>query len=167
MINASPFAGATLYRFLLTHYDEFGVLDYQQYQDSATPSFTLSMFTGLQPNTVYSVAVSMQLYGTFVPYDKDCSITTPPSAKAEIEMPFNATAYPNPYTENFLINVKTTNIEAIDIKVYDMIGRLVEQRVVKVNDLDNTTIGERYPSGVYNIVVSQGEEVKTLRVVKR
>ncbi|MEK8180737.1 HYR domain-containing protein [Flavobacterium buctense] len=167
VINATPFAGATLYRFLLTHYDEFGVLDYQQYQDSATPSFTLSMFTGLQPNTVYSVAVSMQLYGTFVPYDKDCSITTPPSAKAEIELPFNATAYPNPYTENFLINVKTTNIEAIAIKVYDMVGRLVEQRVVKVNDLENTTIGERYPSGVYNIVVSQGEEVKTLRVVKR
>jgi len=48
-----------------------------------------------------------------------------------------------------------------------MVGRLVEQRVVKVNDLENTTIGERYPSGVYNVIISQGEEVKTLRVVKR
>jgi hypothetical protein len=33
-----------------------------------------------------------------------------------------------------------------------------------VSDLQ---IGDRYPSGVYNVIVTQGSEVKTLRVVKR
>jgi hypothetical protein len=28
-------------------------------------------------------------------------------------------------------------------------------------------IGDQYPSGVYNVVVTQDEEVRTLRVVKR
>jgi len=51
--------------------------------------------------------------------------------------------------------------------VYDMIGRLVEQREVRVSDLETTTIGNRYPSGVYNVVVSQEDNVQTVRVVKR
>jgi hypothetical protein len=29
------------------------------------------------------------------------------------------------------------------------------------------TIGDRYPSGVYNVTVTQGEETRTVRVVKR
>jgi hypothetical protein len=166
VINATPFVGATVYRFLLTHYDSFGNLDYQQYQDSPTPSFTLSMFTGLLPGTTYNVAVAMQLYGTFVPYDKDCSITTPLSARMA-NVPFKASAYPNPYNENFMIDVKSSSTSDVTLKVYDMVGRLVEQKTVKVNELENAPIGERYPAGVYNIVVTQGEEVQTVRVVKR
>ncbi|MFN3968232.1 HYR domain-containing protein [Flavobacterium sp.] len=167
VINATPFAGATVYRFLLTHYDEFGELDYEQYQDSPTPNFTLSMFTGLLPDTTYNVAVSMQLYGTFVPYDKECTITTPMAARIIETTAFKATVYPNPYTNNFMIEVKTADAALIDIKVYDMVGRLVEQRTVKVSDLEKAPIGERYPSGVYNVIVSQGDNIQTVRVVRR
>ncbi|MFN3754486.1 hypothetical protein [Flavobacterium sp.] len=48
-----------------------------------------------------------------------------------------------------------------------MVGRLVEQRESKVSNMSNLTIGEQYPSGVYNVVVTQDETVQTLRVVKR
>jgi hypothetical protein len=48
-----------------------------------------------------------------------------------------------------------------------MVGRLVEQRAVRTSDLETTTIGERYPSGVYNVVVSQDSNVETVRVLKR
>lgn len=167
VINATPFAGATVYRFLLTHYDEFGELDYEQYQDSPTPNFTLSMFTGLLPATTYNVAVAMQLYGTFVPYDKECTVTTPIAARIIETTAFKATVYPNPYTNNFMIEVKTADAALIDIKVYDMVGRLVEQRTVKVSDLEKAPIGERYPSGVYNVIVSQGDNIQTVRVVRR
>jgi hypothetical protein len=30
-----------------------------------------------------------------------------------------------------------------------------------------TTIGDQYPTGVYNVVVSQEDSVQTVRVVKR
>jgi hypothetical protein len=48
-----------------------------------------------------------------------------------------------------------------------MVGRLIEQHTAQVNELETMTIGDRYPSGVYNVTVTQGEEVRTLRVVKR
>jgi len=53
------------------------------------------------------------------------------------------------------------------VKVYDMIGKLVEARQIGVAEFGSLEVGERYPSGVYNIIVTQGENVKTLRVIKR
>ena len=48
-----------------------------------------------------------------------------------------------------------------------MTGRLIEKREVRASDIVEQQIGDHYPSGVYNVVVTQGEEVKTLRVIKR
>jgi hypothetical protein len=33
--------------------------------------------------------------------------------------------------------------------------------------MNNQEVGNSYPSGVYNVIVTQGEEMKTLRVIKR
>ena len=66
-----------------------------------------------------------------------------------------------------MLDVKTSSQSVVNLKVYDMIGRIIEQREVRVSDLETTTIGDRYPSGVYNVVVSQEENVQTVRVVKR
>ncbi|MDI9256668.1 GEVED domain-containing protein [Flavobacterium sedimenticola] len=169
-INAIAFPGATKYRFRLVGYDEFGDVNYDQYVDSTTPSFTLSMFTGLTPSTTYTVSVAMELFGSFTAYGKDCSIITPSIARQvdpSMVIEFKATAYPNPFAANFMLNVRTSSSSVITIKVYDMVGRLVEARSVTVAELENATIGDRYPSGVYNVVVSQDETVETVRVVKR
>jgi hypothetical protein len=48
-----------------------------------------------------------------------------------------------------------------------MVGRLIEQREVSINDIGTTTIGNNYPSGVYNVVVAQEDSLQTVRVVKR
>jgi hypothetical protein len=102
------------------------------------------------------------------PEGKDCIIKTPAAAlPREVSLPFGAVAYPNPFANNFMIDVTTSTKENINIKVYDMVGRLIEQRNVNTNELETTTIGDSYPSGVYNVVVTQGKDVKTLRVVKR
>jgi hypothetical protein len=166
-INAIAFPGATAYRFRLTGFDENGDVNYQQVVTNASPSFTLSQFSGLTPGVTYSVAVSMNLFGTFTDYGKDCSIITPSITKQSIVEPFKATAYPNPFAANFMIDVKTTSDSVIAIKVYDMVGRLVEQKSVTVAQLENAPIGNNYPSGVYNVVITQDETVQTVRVVKR
>jgi hypothetical protein len=57
--------------------------------------------------------------------------------------------------------------DKISVVVYDMTGRLIERREVRPSDMVEQQIGDRYPSGVYNIVVTQGNNVKTVRVVKR
>ena len=48
-----------------------------------------------------------------------------------------------------------------------MLGRQVETRTVNAEDLATTTLGSNYAAGIYNMVISQDENVKTLRMVKR
>ena len=173
-VNADSFPGATMYRFNLIAYDDPDTPlvneDYNQVLDRTVPNFKLNMFTGLTPNTTYTISVSMLLYGNWVPPGKDCSLTTtanPREGAIKADTTFKAAAYPNPFANNFMIDVKSTSTSVVNLKVYDMVGRLVEQRSVNVTELENSTIGERYPSGVYNVVVTQDNEIKTVRVVKR
>jgi len=99
--------------------------------------------------------------------------TTCPAARSEVVLqevtkaPFSVKAYPNPYSENFNLSVTTSSEDKVGIVVYDMTGRLIERRDVRPSDMVEQQIGDRYPSGVYNVVITQGQEVKTLRVVKR
>ena len=128
-------------------------------------NFKLNMFTAATVNKNYSVSVAIQLGGVFGPDGKACDLSTMVARLAKV--PFAVVAYPNPYSSAFQLDVNTSETAGIDITVYDMVGRLVEQRSVTVNEIETVAIGERYPSGVYNVVVTQGEQTKTLRVVKR
>lgn len=80
---------------------------------------------------------------------------------------FNAVAYPNPYASNFSLRLTTTSDARVGLTVYDMTGRLIDQREVSVTEVSSLQIGDRYPTGVYNLIVTQGNDVKTLRVVKQ
>jgi hypothetical protein len=53
------------------------------------------------------------------------------------------------------------------MRVYDMIGKLVETRQFSTTEANNQEIGNNYQSGIYNVIVTQGEEMKTLRVIKK
>jgi hypothetical protein len=96
-----------------------------------------------------------------------------PTAREEVVLqevtktPFSVKAYPNPYTETFNLSLSTSSDDKVSVVVYDMTGRLIERRDVRPSDMVEQQIGDRYPSGVYNVVVTQGEEVKTVRVIKR
>jgi uncharacterized protein (DUF2141 family) len=76
-------------------------------------------------------------------------------------------AYPNPYTENFSLDLITANEEKITLVAYDMTGRIIDKKVVNPSDVASLQFGNGYESGVYNIVITQGQQVKTLRVIKR
>ena len=97
---------------------------------------------------------------------KDCGIAKQ-GATPILVRDFDVIASPNPYNENFNLSLSTSSEENVGIIVYDMIGRLIEQREVRPSEIDGLQIGNGYPSGVYNIIVNQGTEVKTLRVVKQ
>ncbi|WP_187661341.1 T9SS type A sorting domain-containing protein, partial [Flavobacterium buctense] len=70
---------------------------------------------------------------------------------------FEAKAYPNPFANNFLLDLTTESASPVSIKVYDMVGRLVDSRESKASNLNSLAIGDQYPSGVYNVVVTQDE----------
>jgi hypothetical protein len=136
-------------------------------------AFTLNDFAGqpLIPGATYNVRVRLIFNGTDLagPYGKTCTITLPGASK-QIEnagVQFDAIAWPNPSTDDFNIEVTTAGEANVGIKVFDMMGRLLESRQAKVTGMETIKVGSQYPSGVYNVIVSQGEETKNLRVVKR
>jgi hypothetical protein len=94
--------------------------------------------------------------------------TTCPSSRSISDAPvaddFSVTAYPNPSSGVFNINVQSSDKGATGVQVYDMAGRLIENRQV---NSDSVEVGRNYASGVYNVKVNKGAQVKTLRVIKR
>jgi hypothetical protein len=130
-------------------------------------NFRLNQFSIAQPGKNYNVSVAIKLNGVFGDYSTACDLFTAPLGKTVVATPFKAVAYPNPFANNFMLDVKTTSQSSVNLKVYDMVGRLIEQRDVRISDMETTIIGDRYPSGVYNVVVSQEDSVQTVRVVKR
>ena len=79
----------------------------------------------------------------------------------------SAVTYPNPFTENFKLSISTSSNEIVQVFIYDLTGRLVEQREINLEDISEIELGDRYPSGVFIVNVTQGENIKSLKVVKR
>ena len=80
---------------------------------------------------------------------------------------FDVIVYPNPFEETFKINVNTNSLDTIEVKVYDMLGKTLENRNLHPSELEGFEVGANFTSGVYNVIVSQGENVKVLRLIKR
>jgi hypothetical protein len=137
------------------------------------------MVPGIVSGESYNVQVSVLINGVWGPYGKVCSLTAPgastskytttalPSTPSEVAAEFKAVAYPNPFAENFKLKVTTDSQVAMQVRVYDMIGKLVEDRKVEATEMETFEVGSNYPSGVYNVIVSQGANTQTVRVVKR
>ncbi|HBI01233.1 MAG TPA: hypothetical protein DDY18_06370 [Flavobacterium sp.] len=170
ILYSESYPGAEQYRFLLENISQ----PYSQTADRFLRTVTLNNFTGLLPGTTYTVRVAIRLNGVWGPYGKSCSIITPGTGRpAEISKvdennvnEFKAIAYPNPFATSFAIDVRTSNTEKVSLTVYDMTGRLLEANEVNAADATNYQFGDRYPSGVYNVIVTQGEETRTVRVIK-
>ena len=88
------------------------------------------------------------------------------SKEKEIVVNYNVILYPNPTSEAFSINIVSNSNELIEISIYDIQGRNIENKVFKKEDLNSINIGSNLPSGIYNVIVKQGENVKSQRLIK-
>ena len=77
---------------------------------------------------------------------------------------FNVIAYPNPSSSEFTLDIQSSSKGAAGIKVYDMVGKLIEQRQIESSSIQ---IGANYPSGIYILKVNQGGNQKALRIIKK
>ncbi len=121
-------------------------------------------------NTDYIFTVNTVYNGLPVTGGPSCTIRTANilTRKAGTEISFfEASTYPNPFADNFKLNINTSSENEIQLFIYDMLGREMETRIIQVSDLDTQEIGNNYASGIYNVILKQGENSKTLRVIKR
>ena len=143
-----------------------------RFYDTPNNRFSLRNISGftVTPNTTYTITVQVLYNGFYQNAGSACTITTAGvvtrQSQGEVSI-FDVKAYPNPYADTFRLDMNTSGEDTVEVKVYDMIGRQMEAATLSVSDLDSKEIGNQYPSGVYNIIVTQGENVKTLRVIKR
>ena len=157
-----------------------GSIQWQSSTTSATAGFSdISGATGTS-YTITNAAVGANYYrvkftnscGVIVNsivltvYYMDCGVVKT-AMPVVSNSPFGVVAYPNPSSESFNFNLTTSSEEKVGVMVYDMTGKLIDQREVTPSEVSALQVGDRYPSGVYNVIVTQGENAKTLRVIKR
>ena len=116
------------------------------------------------PTPVYSAAIAVFYKNCIVPIANN---NNPTPVSKTIVAPFDVKAYPNPYASAFQLDFTTSSESQVEIRVYDMIGKLIEVRQFSTTEMNNQEVGNRYSSGIYNVIVTQGENMKTLRVIKK
>ena len=141
---------------------------------SSVRSFKMTTVPGLTlvAGTTYGIRVAIMANGQWQPYGASCNVTTygvaPVILKTAVEpVSFNVMASPSPFTENFTLRLTTATEDKVTVMVYDMTGKLMEKKEVVPSELSELQVGNDFSSGVYNVIVSQGENVKTIRVIKR
>jgi Secretion system C-terminal sorting domain len=169
LVYADYVYATTSYRFRITNTSTNSV----QIIDRPIRAFTFSLVTDYSIGTVYNVDIAvMNTDGTYLPFGSVCTVTTPGALFKELTTKsvvdvFEVSGIPNPFSENFKLNVTSSSVEPISISVYDMLGKLIETKEVSTNDIENFEAGVNYPNGVYNIIVTQGDNVKSVRMIKR
>ncbi|MBD3582697.1 T9SS type A sorting domain-containing protein, partial [Flavobacterium selenitireducens] len=160
----------TTYRFEVTNLSDFST----QVVSRTLHFFSFSYVPDYIPGGQYAVRVSLMTSGSWSPYGEACLVTAPGAARSSVksddtsaDLAFRAVVYPNPYSESFALDMDVVGDENVKVKVYDMIGKLIDEREFGQDQIEMQQFGERYPSGVYNVIVTQGANIKTLRVVKR
>jgi len=93
-----------------------------------------------------------------------------PASVRTVEKPvvaFEVVASPNPFTNSCNLNLITSSNELVQVHIYDMIGKLIDKTELTPSAVNDLQLGTNYPSGVYNVIVRQDNNVKTVRVIKR
>ena len=76
-------------------------------------------------------------------------------------------AYPNPFANSFKLSFVSISSEDINLNAYDVTGRLIETRTINYSEVNNQEFGNDYQSGMYILVLKQGEISKSFRVIKK
>ena len=175
-IIANAVYGATNYRFKVVANGETRTIE------TVGRTFRLtSLVGGASNNTTYTISVATKYNGKWGDdYGAECRVSTPNTITARVAKPAitavakekvldetSVLAYPSPFTTTFKLNFISSNTATIAVAVYDMTGRQIENRILNSSEINNIALGDNYPSGVYNVLVTQGAEIKTLRLIKK
>ena len=74
--------------------------------------------------------------------------------------------YPNPSNTTFKFTYNSISADAIEISVSDLTGRNIETKKIQFNEVENTEFGTNYISGIYLVLIKQGQTWKTIKIIK-
>jgi hypothetical protein len=92
------------------------------------------------------------------------TIVTENTIKEEV---FEVVLYPNPTVDEFSIKFVSDSNEPIEINIVDMLGKNIEQRTILNDNINSVLLGSSLPTGIYNVIIKQGENVTKHRLIKK
>jgi len=125
--------------------------------DIPSSNFPTYTATGLTDNAYFRVIVSSDI----------CSIIASEPIFITVDADFKVTAFPNPFDSGFNINLTPLSLEPIELKVYDMSGRAIENQHIQSSEINSKRLGGDYLPGFYTIFIKQGEQEKNIKVIKK
>ena len=175
-IYATAVTNATGYKFNV--YDVTGTTLVASIE-SATNSFSFSQLTGYIYDTTYQVRVQVIRGTEYGAEGAPCTITlikekpTQPTrvvsnngvTKTSIISEFKA--YPNPFTTTFSITPIEGETATLFYQVYDVTGKMIESSAIAANEIAQHTIGDNYSVGMYLVIVRQGANTQTFKMIKQ
>ena len=130
----------------------------------------LTQISGIEYNKSYSVRVRCRYSSVWSEYGSVCLVNTPsvaPKGSFDSSEEIDTRLYPNPYNESFKVAFSSDDESKVQVLIYDASGRLVSQKETTSASLENQEFGQGLSTGVYTVLIQQGERVETLRVVKQ
>jgi hypothetical protein len=102
-----------------------------------------------------------------------CSLTQPTVTTSARHQEVNIAAeelnvkvQPNPSNTYFSLIAQTTSKQSFSLRIFDAVGRLIETKS-KLAAGQTFKVGENYKPGIYLVEVIQGNERKTLKLIKQ
>jgi hypothetical protein len=159
VIYANQIIGVTSYKFeVSTGGNLLGT-----YINNTSYYFRLTnAVTIVNTNTTYYVRVATLVNGVWGQFGSACAITTPAVGKIDPVL----FTYPNPFTDTFKVGGFLIE-ENIEMSIYDFNGLLIDQKLINSSDANNYEFGANLKSGKYLVVLKQGQESKTLQLMKK
>ncbi|MBC7642004.1 MAG: T9SS type A sorting domain-containing protein [Flavobacterium sp.] len=74
---------------------------------------------------------------------------------------------PNPIINNFTIKSSEWLSDKINVSVTDMMGNVIDKFEANPTEIENKAIGDKYPSGIYNVNIKQNDNVNNIRIIKK
>lgn len=174
LIFSDPIPGASSYNFEVTNGGNV--------QNFITTSrfFQLRRLAGGAAfATNYSIRVAVLYEGVWKSFGTACTVSTPANTATRIELvekkemvdmvkaEFKVSAFPNPFVDSFELQLDNFKEDQVNVSVFDLAGKLIETRVLSIGGNTNQFFGNQYQSGVYNVVISHGTDVKHVRLIKK
>jgi hypothetical protein len=72
----------------------------------------------------------------------------------------------NPFDESFKLSIENDISSNLEVQIFNSSGLLLSTRYIRIEDLRDAVFGEDIPSGVYFVLVKQGKNRETLRIIK-
>jgi len=90
-----------------------------------------------------------------------------PTPKMTIsEQSITAILSPNPYTDGFRLSMNNAFEGFVNVQVFDLLGKLLEEGQYSSEELHNHNFGNGLCTGVYQVVITQGTCKQTIKVIK-